>query len=114
MEKAPSPWFTTNKLSTLVTLAGLLMIQSTFTRGLAQGLDGRKDFDLSDGVRQTDVVLWQAPSVRWTDQGNIEAIFYLETRRGFSIYESKLKFNCLLYTSPSPRDKRQSRMPSSA
>ena len=24
------------------------------------------------------------------------------------------KYNCLLYTSPSPRDKRQSRMPSSA
>ena len=27
---------------------------------------------------------------------------------------SGLKFACLLYTSPSPRDKRQSRMPSSA
>ena len=27
---------------------------------------------------------------------------------------SGLKNNCLLYTSPSPRDKRQSRMPSSA
>ena len=27
---------------------------------------------------------------------------------------SKLAENCLLYTSPSPRDKRQSRMPSSA
>ena len=26
----------------------------------------------------------------------------------------KLKYTCLLYTSPSPRDKRQSRMPSSA
>ena len=26
----------------------------------------------------------------------------------------KLKSDCLLYTSPSPRDKRQSRMPSSA
>ena len=25
-----------------------------------------------------------------------------------------LSYNCLLYTSPSPRDKRQSRMPSSA
>ena len=28
--------------------------------------------------------------------------------------ESSLSCNCLLYTSPSPRDKRQSRMPSSA
>ena len=30
------------------------------------------------------------------------------------ILEVKLDNNCLLYTSPSPRDKRQSRMPSSA
>ena len=30
------------------------------------------------------------------------------------IVESKEYRNCLLYTSPSPRDKRQSRMPSSA
>ena len=28
--------------------------------------------------------------------------------------EASKKFDCLLYTSPSPRDKRQSRMPSSA
>ena len=28
--------------------------------------------------------------------------------------EFNLKYSCLLYTSPSPRDKRQSRMPSSA
>ena len=30
------------------------------------------------------------------------------------IGETRKSFNCLLYTSPSPRDKRQSRMPSSA
>ena len=29
-------------------------------------------------------------------------------------YESEIYRTCLLYTSPSPRDKRQSRMPSSA
>src|SRR5678809_537573 len=28
--------------------------------------------------------------------------------------ESRYKYSCLLYTSPSPRDKRESRMPSSA
>ena len=33
--------------------------------------------------------------------------------RGYQKYLSPLKI-CLLYTSPSPRDKRQSRMPSSA
>ena len=36
----------------------------------------------------------------------------------FDCHSSKTKYpwynNCLLYTSPSPRDKRQSRMPSSA
>ena len=30
------------------------------------------------------------------------------------IYDAILSGDCLLYTSPSPRDKRQSRMPSSA
>ena len=30
------------------------------------------------------------------------------------LYEDTLSYSCLLYTSPSPRDKRQSRMPSSA
>ena len=32
----------------------------------------------------------------------------------FSSYDKANSFYCLLYTSPSPRDKRQSRMPSSA
>ena len=30
------------------------------------------------------------------------------------LLEPKMPWDCLLYTSPSPRDKRQSRMPSSA
>ena len=34
--------------------------------------------------------------------------------KDLGIYEDALAFCCLLYTSPSPRDKRQSRMPSSA
>ena len=35
-------------------------------------------------------------------------------RGGFSGFQGKEAGSCLLYTSPSPRDKRQSRMPSSA
>ena len=31
-----------------------------------------------------------------------------------TLVENRLGYSCLLYTSPSPRDKRQSRMPSSA
>ena len=34
--------------------------------------------------------------------------------KGMSAYSMHYDNNCLLYTSPSPRDKRQSRMPSSA
>ena len=34
--------------------------------------------------------------------------------RGESPYASHLLYTCLLYTSPSPRDQRGSRMPSSA
>ena len=47
---------------------------------------------------------------RWSEEGAFEAS--IEARRGgapFIFLEG-----CLLYTSPSPRDKRQSRMPSSA
>ena len=34
--------------------------------------------------------------------------------KGVRSVRNDIKINCLLYTSPSPRDKRQSRMPSSA
>ena len=34
--------------------------------------------------------------------------------QGYKVTGIELSLNCLLYTSPSPRDKRQSRMPSSA
>ena len=38
-----------------------------------------------------------------------------ERERGITIATSHVEYSsCLLYTSPSPRDKRQSRMPSSA
>ena len=43
--------------------------------------------------------------VRWDTDQNIT---------GYSIDSSELPQNCLLYTSPSPRDQRGSRMPSSA
>ena len=57
-----------------------------------------------------------APNVRFVEQGGIR---YQETRtmvnqpvRDFRYVD--MPQTCLLYTSPSPRDKRQSRMPSSA
>ena len=39
---------------------------------------------------------------------------YGEDGLGNSNFEASMRHSCLLYTSPSPRDKRQSRMPSSA
>ena len=44
-----------------------------------------------------------------------DAIFYVEKPKtpGY-VVEVEQAVTCLLYTSPSPRDKRQSRMPSSA
>ena len=44
------------------------------------------------------------------EEGNAEMI----TKMGAGIIAFEPKEICLLYTSPSPRDKRQSRMPSSA
>ena len=44
----------------------------------------------------------------WVDAGNT-VVAYVEPT-----FDSDGKLTCLLYTSPSPRDKRQSRMPSSA
>ena len=38
----------------------------------------------------------------------------VEVSGGNDPYDTEAYMNCLLYTSPSPRDKRQSRMPSSA
>ena len=53
------------------------------------------------------------PSIGYDEAGN-EILYFVSNRPdgkgGLDIWYS----NCLLYTSPSPRDKRQSRMPSSA
>ena len=39
---------------------------------------------------------------------------YIETAKGLTLAGKTLDKNCLLYTSPSPRDRTRSRMPSSA
>ena len=50
------------------------------------------------------------PGRRWSD-GQHQAI---EAKENLKIQPETQTLACLLYTSPSPRDKRQSRMPSSA
>ena len=64
-----------------------------------------------DFIEKGGVILYPTDTV-WglgcdaTNCSAIEKIYQLKKR--------SLKTPCLLYTSPSPRDKRQSRMPSSA
>ena len=47
-------------------------------------------------------------------RGSKLALLYAQKAKDDIIRNTELSNDCLLYTSPSPRDKRQSRMPSSA
>ena len=79
-----------------------------------KGPDGRIPDRLPDG---RPAVAWER---RWTEgtlplwlvatAGGIAVIFVL----GIFFYGSYQGVGCLLYTSPSPRDRTRSRMPSSA
>ena len=64
-------------------------------------LDGRKKMRIDGGEERVIAYGWNC-------DGN-DIVGHYVTTENF-----KLFYNCLLYTSPSPRDKRQSRMPSSA
>ena len=53
-------------------------------------------------------VMWHGKYFNWLEESRINAL----SEVGISYFE--LTKNCLLYTSPSPRDRQKSRMPSSA
>ena len=72
------------------------------TKGLGPGEVGYLITGVKD-VRETRV----GDTVTWAQKGATEAL------EGFEDVKPMV-YSCLLYTSPSPRDKRQSRMPSSA
>ena len=92
-------------------------VHAAHERRLADGIE------LSLGMRERDLGLFQAHYERHraryeavsarTDMPPklIAALHWRESSGNFNTY---LHQGCLLYTSPSPRDKRQSRMPSSA
>ena len=68
------------------------------------------------GSQNGDNVLWVVdgiPGAPITSVSDIESIVVLKDAASAAIYGAQ-SGACLLYTSPSPRDKRQSRMPSSA
>ena len=53
-------------------------------------------------------------SLTRTPMYEAQSTVFVSTQAGGTIGELQQGSTCLLYTSPSPRDKRQSRMPSSA
>ena len=68
-------------------------------------------------VVDTGSISAAAEQMGQTPSGISRALSRLETKLDTSLLHRttrRLSLTCLLYTSPSPRDKRQSRMPSSA
>ena len=59
-------------------------------------------------VNVIDYELWRS------EVENAQTKYYKEVESKLEMVEARFSIRCLLYTSPSPRDKRQSRMPSSA
>ena len=60
-----------------------------------------------------DTIVWFENKVLEKPKNHNEAFAMLESLSN-NTHEVHTSYGCLLYTSPSPRDKRQSRMPSSA
>ena len=63
-------------------------------------------------VEELTEKLGRAKAVYITEYLGLNVEDITELRRGF--YANNVEYNCLLYTSPSPRDRQKSRMPSSA
>ena len=61
-------------------------------------------------ARMTD----KDPRAEKAAERTVYTLFYLSLAGSIWAVAAYMLFPCLLYTSPSPRDKRQSRMPSSA
>ena len=72
-----------------------------------------KDIYLSDQELSSLLTAWQSQVGRPPSDEEIANIINNFVQEEI-LYREALILDCLLYTSPSPRDKRQSRMPSSA
>ena len=69
-------------------------------------------FDEKSSLRTRSVIAWKVLSV--DDKGNITIQDQLESAVEWQKTGEADPISCLLYTSPSPRDRTRSRMPSSA
>ena len=77
-------------------------------------LDGTAEDDVIDGGSGDDIITGGAGNDTLTG-GRGDDTYVFSAGHGSDIIDNfGGLFICLLYTSPSPRDKRQSRMPSSA
>ena len=79
---------------------------------IIEGGDGQDSVDFSTSVSGVDVDLSTGTLV--DGAGFVDEISSVEVVIGSEFTDLITGSSCLLYTSPSPRDKRQSRMPSSA
>ena len=74
----------------------------------AVGLDGFEEITLNIEAGNKVTAFWSPPA----DENDKVVMFF--HGNGSAVFSNHDIYSCLLYTSPSPRDKRQSRMPSSA
>ena len=68
----------------------------------------------SNGVRRVHTYTATASQTTFSGAGAEGTTLSYKDSNYVDVYQNGVKLGCLLYTSPSPRDKRQSRMPSSA
>ena len=69
--------------------------------------------DTSKGLENIDGVVWfDGQYVDWKD-AKVHVLTHT-LHYGLGVFEGVRAYSCLLYTSPSPRDVEESRMPSSA
>ena len=68
-------------------------------------------FSFGEDIEPKHICSHQNSSFRWASETS--TLTQNQDKIDISFYELDIDI-CLLYTSPSPRDKRQSRMPSSA
>ena len=96
---------------------GFLEKLDSFHHALESELPNIKAVDSLINARNTYGIegeLIVEPLIDSLPKNNDDLIKLKETVTNNSLYENSLYSDCLLYTSPSPRDQRGSRMPSSA
>ena len=90
-----------------------LMIGAYYTQKLERSEEQNQEVAISDAIVEeivlADTIVIGVPVYNFSMPAGFKAWSDLAARVG-----ETFKYTCLLYTSPSPRDKRQSRMPSSA